>query len=283
MLREDKLGPEVGPLLRTMRQAKGLSLRGLAELAGVSAATLSQIETGKAGARPARVVQLARALDVDPAELSPELAGQHVGEHPPAVDPRDWRTFPPLAYDPALLAALQSFTMTGYHGASVRDIARRCGLSVPGLYHYYPSKQAMLNTLFEHAMEDLLARGEAARAEGTGPVERFSLLVEALTLFHAHRRELAFLGTSELRSLAPRERRRHAALRTAQQQLFDDEVENGVREGLFRTPVPHEAARAVVTMCVAVANWYRSGGPLTPEEIATQYVQFSLGIVGYRP
>ena len=52
----------------------------------------------------------------------------------------DWRTFPPLLVAPVLGAALDVFVEMGYHGASVRDIARRAGLSVPGMYHHYATK-----------------------------------------------------------------------------------------------------------------------------------------------
>lgn len=275
--------PDVGERVRALRQERGLSLRQLAGLVGVSAATLSQIETGKVSAQPARVTALAEALEVEPTSLDAATADSAGQAERRAEGGRHWRTYEPLKLDSALKAALQSFTATGYHGASVRDIARRCGLSVPGLYHYYPSKQAMLTAVFDLAMADLLERAEAARAEGRTTLERFSYLIESLALYHAHRPDLAFLGTSEMRSLATRDRRRITLLRSAQQQMVDDEVEAGVAKGIFRTPLPHAASRAVVTMCVAVANWYRPGGLYTPEEIASQYVQFSLGVIGYCP
>jgi AcrR family transcriptional regulator/transcriptional regulator with XRE-family HTH domain len=281
-MEDSPAGADLGSRVRGLRQEQGLSLRGLAERVGVSAATLSQLETGKSAVRPARVVELARALGVEPEALSPGF-GQEPAEGALGGGVDDWRVFEPLEIDPALRAALQCFTATGYHGASVRDIAKRAGLSVPGLYHYYPSKQAMLGAIFDLGMTELLARTRAARDEGEGPLERFCLVVEALTLFHAYRPALSFLGTSEMRALSQRDRRQHARVRTQQQEMVDEEVELGVESGVFRTTQPHEASRAVVTMCVAVANWYRLGGPHTPEDVARQYVGFSLGIVGGDP
>jgi hypothetical protein len=43
-------------------------------------------------------------------------------------------------------------------------------------------------------MADLMHRAQAARADGHDSVERFSLLIENLGLFHTHRRELGFVG-----------------------------------------------------------------------------------------
>ena len=48
--------------------------------------------------------------------------------------------------------------------------------------------------------------------------------------------------------------------------------------GDFRTR-PREAARAVVTMCTALPQWFRDTGPASPEHVAGQYVDFALDLV----
>lgn len=191
----------------------------------------------------------------------------------------DWRSYPPLTLDQPLQAALSAFLEFGYHGATMRSIAQRAGLSVPGVYHYFGSKQDMLVAILDLTMEDLLARSRAARAEGDDVVTRFALLVECLALYHTHRRELGFVGASEMRSLLPAHRRRVAAMRRSQQRMVDEEVEQGVRAGAFATQRPHEAARAVVTMCTALPQWYEPGGEASAEEVAAQYVEFALDLV----
>ncbi|MCW2613010.1 MAG: transcriptional regulator [Frankiales bacterium] len=190
-----------------------------------------------------------------------------------------WRDFPPLALAPPLAGALQAFVELGYHGATIRDIARRAGLSVPGVYHHFPSKQHLLVALLDLTMDDLLTRSRQARAQGDGPVERFSRVVECLALFHMHRRDLGFIGASEMRSVAEPARSRIAATRTEQQRMVDDEVEEGCRRGLFRAPHPHEAARAVVTLCTALPQWWSPSGPQSAELVAREYVDFSLDLV----
>src|SRR5690606_38777094 len=115
---------EGGALLRQARAEQSLSLRELGERAAVSAATLSQLENGRTPLFRDRALVLAAALGVDPSRLGVAEAAQtqlgFVGTRP-----GDWRSFAPLELDIALRAALQCFTETGYHGASVRDIARR--------------------------------------------------------------------------------------------------------------------------------------------------------------
>ncbi|MDP9459797.1 MAG: TetR/AcrR family transcriptional regulator, partial [Actinomycetota bacterium] len=194
-----------------------------------------------------------------------------------------WRIFAPLELDPSLTAALAAFLEFGYHGATMRNIAQRAGLSVPGVYHYYASKQEMLVAILDVTMADLLGRTTAARAEGRDPVERFALIVECLALYHTHRRELGFVGASEMRSLVPAQRTRVAAARRAQQRMVDEEVDGACRDGLFAVPRPHEASRAVVTMCTALPQWFDGQGPATAEEVAAQYVEFALDLMRCTP
>ncbi|MCY7396794.1 MAG: TetR family transcriptional regulator [Nocardioides sp.] len=281
----------LGGTVRVLRQGRGLTLRELADRIGVSPATLSGIENGHTGVSSERVSHIAEALDV-----AVERLFVNVVDAPGPVAPRvgtvgtvetvgtvgtvgTWRDFPPLRLDAALTGALSSFLEFGYHGASMRTIAERAHLSVPGLYHYYASKQEMLVALLDLTMSDLRRRTEAARDEGADPLERFTNIVESLALFHTHRRELAFVGASEMRSLAPAARARVAAQRKDEQRMVDVEVEAGARAGVFLTTRPHEAARAVVTMCIALAQWFRADGPAPAETVASHYVDFALALV----
>lgn len=194
----------------------------------------------------------------------------------------DWRTYEPLRLPPILSASLDAFDEHGYHGTTVRDIARRVGVTVPALYYHYQNKQALLVELLLGSMNAVLGRARTAVAEvGDHPVDRFSALVECLVLYMAHRAPMAFLDT-ETRSLEPENRARYIAMRDELEALVQTSVRDAVDLGEFSTPYPVDAGRAVLTMAQAVANWYRSHGPLTPQQIADRYVQIALASVGYR-
>ena len=273
-----------GAQVRSVRTARGVSLRTLARMIEVSPATLSQIEQGKTRLSVPRLGRIADALDVSVAQILDTVAGgtDDGPERAPRPTPAAssaWRVFEPLDFDPVLRAALDEFVHIGYHGATVRSIAARAGLSVPGIYHHYDSKQQMLMAIERYTMADLLARAEAARAEGRDPVERFSLLVELLALYHTHRAELGFVGAAEKRSLDPGNAKVIARQRTRQQRMVDREVTDAVRAGQFRADKPHERARAIVTMCTALPTWWRPDGVYSPEQIAGQYVTFALDLM----
>lgn len=56
----------------------------------------------------------------------------------------------------ALKAALSLFSRQGYRATSMRQIARRCGLSVGNLYHHFGSKEAIFQKLIDQYWEVLL-------------------------------------------------------------------------------------------------------------------------------
>ncbi|WP_328396422.1 TetR family transcriptional regulator [Nocardia sp. NBC_00416] len=268
--------------IRAARRVGGLSLREVARRIGVSPATLSALENGRTGLSVTRLTEVAAALGVPAHQL---LAGH--GAAPvsaPNVDaapePGAWREFGPLGYDPVLTAAIASFVEIGYHGTTVRALARRAGTSVPGLYHHYRDKQEVLVRILDLTMDELHWRVAAARAEGSDGPERVRLIVEALALFHTHRRELGFIGASEMRSLLPADRARIARSRSRIQQILDAEIAAARDAGAFTAPHPRAAGRAIATMCTGISQWYREGGDATPEEIAAEYGRFALDMSG---
>ncbi len=51
-------------------------------------------------------------------------------------------------------AALELFAATGFHGTSMRDIARAAGVRESGIYHYFASKEALLDAvIFEQGAD----------------------------------------------------------------------------------------------------------------------------------
>ncbi|QCB50483.1 TetR/AcrR family transcriptional regulator [Rhodococcus sp. PAMC28707] len=192
-----------------------------------------------------------------------------------------WRIYEGSVLSAPLAAALAAFVEQGYHGASVREIAARAGLSVPGLYHHFPSKQALLVGLMKAAMADLLQRSRVAETEaGTSPSARFDAVVTSLLLFHMYRRDQAFIGSTEIRSLEADNRSEYIGQRDEQQRMLDTIVHDGVESGDFDTEYPEDASRAVTTLCVGIAGWYRPDGPLSAPELAAVYLTIARKIVG---
>jgi AcrR family transcriptional regulator/transcriptional regulator with XRE-family HTH domain len=270
----------VDEAIRAARVGAGLSLRSLARVLDISPATMSAIETGKTGVSVHRVQAIAEALDVDVRTLigGSRRASAHRVSAPGTAE-TTWRDFPPLTLDPVLRAAVDSFVATGYHGATMRTLAQRAGVSVPLVYHRYRDKQDLLVRIFDITMGELHWRVRAARDEGRTSVDRVSLIVEALALYHTHRRDLAFIGASEMRSLVGANRYRITKSRSDIQRLLDFEIAAAAADGHLATEQPKDAGRAIATMCTSLAQWFRIDGPSSPEQIAKEYADFALGLL----
>lgn len=177
-------------------------------------------------------------------------------------------------------AAVAVMAEHGYHGTSVREIAVRAGVSPAALYHHFPSKQQVLVTIMERGIEALLERTRSAlAAAGPDPADRLRALVGIQVLFHLEDQRGTLLGTSELRALEEPVRGPHRAKRQEQQRMFDRVVADGVAAGVFGTPLPQEAARAIVVMCTGVAGWYSPRGRSSRPEIVRRYQRLALDMV----
>ena len=66
-----------------------------------------------------------------------------------------------LKEERVLAAAAAVFAERGFHRASVRDVGAEAGMSLAGLYHYFPSKAGLLHEITMRAFDSLLARLDA--------------------------------------------------------------------------------------------------------------------------
>jgi AcrR family transcriptional regulator len=285
----DEDAPTAGAAVRRQRLLHGMTLRELATRLEVSAATVSAIENDRTGISVERLRRVADVLDVPVASLVAGAAP--ASAHPAPATPAEptvtaptghWRDFASLPIDGVLAGAIRAFVGIGYHGASMRSIAQLANMSVPGVYHHYASKQDLLVRVFDLTMTDLIWRVEQARDEGTDPVSRVALVVEALALYHVRRNDLAFIGASEMRSLEPASYRRIARLRTHVQDLLDGQIAEAIAAGGLSVSHPADAGKAIATMCTSLAQWFHPDGPTTPEQIAREYSRFALGLLGHR-
>jgi AcrR family transcriptional regulator len=63
-------------------------------------------------------------------------------------------------------AAVRVFAQKGYHTCRVGDIAAEAGVAYGLLYHYFPSKEAVLETIFRDTWTTLLERVKAIEESG---------------------------------------------------------------------------------------------------------------------
>jgi AcrR family transcriptional regulator len=200
------------------------------------------------------------------------------------VAPRGaWRRSDDYVLSPILASALDAFYEVGYHGTSVRDIARRTGLTVPALYYHHVNKEAILAALLDQSIESVIQRCEQALAEaGPDPDSRFRNLVECLVLYMAHNGKSAAMD-AEIRALSPDSRRGYSTKRRRVERLLTDAITDGVTQGTFHVSSPTDTARALLGMIQAITIWFKPGGRLSAQLVAERYLDIAEHTVGARP
>lgn len=168
-------------------------------------------------------------------------------------------------------AAAGLFDRLGYHRASLDDIAQEVGVAKPTLYHYFPSKAAILSDIHEEFIDILLTRQEARLREGLLDTRESILEVMAdicelmqthrghVRVFFEHHRELPG-------SVRAHSRRKRDAYFAAVRALF----ERGNAERVLFCD-PQLTALALFGMCNWAYQWYQADGPLETRQIATYF------------
>lgn len=109
--------------------------------------------------------------------------------------PRTRRAASPVERRDALLdAALECFVTQGFHGTAVPAVAKRAGVGVGTLYHYFASKEELVNALYRKWKEEV-GRCVFTAFPPTAPIrEQFRAVWKAMVTFAlAHPSAFAFL------------------------------------------------------------------------------------------
>jgi AcrR family transcriptional regulator len=171
--------------------------------------------------------------------------------------------------------ALDLFFKQGFQATTLRHIASRVGIQVGSLYNHIESKGDLLFEIMETVMRDLL-EDQRQVAQTPDVVERMRLLVYHHVKFHGERAEEVFIGNSELRSLSRAQRTRIVGLRHEYEQMFQNELEDGIRQGKFLPVDVQITAYGIIAMTTWVSAWYSPRGRLSLADIAEIYTAIVL-------
>ncbi|MDQ3454384.1 MAG: TetR/AcrR family transcriptional regulator [Actinomycetota bacterium] len=105
-------------------------------------------------------------------------------------------------------AAAKLFAERGFHGVGVDDIGASVGISGPGIYRHFPSKDAMLAEMLVRISERLLAEGTARVAAAPDPGAALAALVGWHIDFALSHPALIVVQDRDLANVADSDRRR---------------------------------------------------------------------------
>ena len=104
-------------------------------------------------------------------------------------------------------AAAALFAQRGFHGVSIDDIGSAVGMSGPGIYRHFPSKEAVLSQMLLGISERLLAEGGRRASAAADAQEALDALLHWHVSFALSQPDLITVQTRELANVPEPARR----------------------------------------------------------------------------
>jgi AcrR family transcriptional regulator len=174
--------------------------------------------------------------------------------------------------------ALELIVRHGFEALTMRQLADAVGLQAGALYHYYPSKQALLLALMETHLKAALEAADLVANEGAAPA-RLTAFARFHILHHVRHRQANHVANNELRSLSRENFASVMKLRTAYEKKLRSILKDGADAGAFAMQDAQVTGAALLAMLNEVIVWFREGGKFTIAETAEMYAQMALKMV----
>ncbi len=134
-------------------------------------------------------------------------------------------------------AAIRVFARQGFHNCRVSDIAGEAGVAYGLVYHYFNSKDEMLNELFSQRWSLLLEASREADVEGSTPRDKLAAIAGFIIESYRHDPELMKVIIVEVTRAANSFGRTHLGEIRKAYDLIEKIVADGQSEGTFRKDV----------------------------------------------
>jgi AcrR family transcriptional regulator len=168
------------------------------------------------------------------------------------------------------------FAKNGFPRTSISELAKACHCSKALLYHYYPSKEAILFALLDTHLERLRHITEKALAASAEPEAQFRMLVQASMTVYSEARDKHIVLMHDLPCLPPEQREEIRQMERELTALVADLLTrlNPALAGDPRLRMPY------TMMFYGLLNWtyvwYNAQGSVGPEELADRAAQLFL-------
>lgn len=170
----------------------------------------------------------------------------------------------------------------------MRMIAEQLDVKAASLYHYFACKEDLLFAYLHGSIEDFNSTCRSAYfSAGSDPVDRLVAIVTANTLWQLERLETTpFLnvniyGGSQLAQVLPEGKRE--ILRSKQNEFLSmlrEVIRHGKEAGHFNVRDDIVTSYALIGLIDHSVYWFRRGGRLSVEEVAADFAELALRLVG---
>ncbi|MEO7538755.1 MAG: TetR/AcrR family transcriptional regulator [Pyrinomonadaceae bacterium] len=167
-----------------------------------------------------------------------------------------------------LRAAIKVFAGKGYFSSKVADIASEAGIADGTVYLYFKSKDEILHSIFDRAMDEFISQGKAELDMLTSPADKLTRIAELHLEKLGADRDLAVVFQVELRGSTKFMREFSAAGFGEYLEIIRQTIEDGQKSGDFRPDIKSIIAAKIIygALDEMVTNWVLSKRtyPLAP-------------------
>ena len=176
-----------------------------------------------------------------------------------------------------LEVAARVFCERGYEATSMGDVAAAVGMTKAGLYHHIAGKEDLLAAIMTWGMDLFEERVLAGTSKIADPLERLrrTLHGHLLLVLRDRPKEVTVILHEGL-ALPSAARARLDARKKRYIRFLEKTIRELVMRKVARPVDPSVAAFALLGMVNWTPRWFRSGGRLDEETLATSLTEFYL-------
>ncbi len=167
-----------------------------------------------------------------------------------------------------LKRAAAVFADVSYATSTISDLAQATGVSRGALYHYFPSKEAILRGILDAHLVEFLEMIDKAMQSSRNAVEQLRAVTRASVELNAQSPDEQMLLLNELNQLAEEDRER---LKGLERQILDRLSDLLIRVDVAGKITPGNK-RVYTMMYLGIVNytfaWYDPKGSVSPAEFA---------------
>ena len=182
----------------------------------------------------------------------------------------DRRRDPDGKREAILRTSVQLFLERGYTRTSLNDIADQLKITKPALYHYFRNKEDILLEcyrwgciLIREFLDEIVASGRTGIEKVEAFIRSYTALISGdfgRAVIRLDDAELSAEGRAEIRTYKREIDRRLRSF-----------IKEGMEDGSIQPCDPKLAAFAIAGAVNWICMWYKPGGSLSPEQVATSF------------
>jgi AcrR family transcriptional regulator len=176
-------------------------------------------------------------------------------------------------------AAAKVFLARGYADASVQDVADELGILKGSLYYYISTKEDLLFWLLEEVHEDVHRILEEVEAlDGLDPLARLHEYVRRQVEYNASNLAKISVYYHDIEQLGDERREDIKGRRSAHERFVMTMIKDAQgRKEIDPGADPRVLANCVFAVIIWIYRWYRPGGRVKRDELASTLADFAIG------